>query len=140
MSESTAIEILPPEAPTQWWPQELAREIKVAGSASRICEKYGITKEKYRELREDPLFQLQMRENDKALAKPEAMFRAKATAYSPEMLDVLRSMALGEAGSIPARDKAEAAKTIVKFAGLDASENRAQATAAAGLVININLA
>lgn len=134
-----AITILPPEDSEPTWPATLALEIILANRNPAIpCEKYGITEEAFRAFEGDPRFEKQLEEAEVALLKPNARFKAKAGIYSEEMLDTLRKLANSGVGAVPANVKADSAKTIIKIAGLDASENRA--SNAPGLSININLA
>lgn len=135
--KAQAITILPPEDSEPSWPSTLALEIVLAGKVPQgPCEKYGITEEAYRAFDLDPRFVKELAEAETALLKPNARFKAKAAIYSEEMIDVLRSMAKNS--NVTANVRGDNAKTIIKIAGLDASENKASNTP--GLSININLA
>ena len=133
--------ILPPESAEPLWPVDLVTEValfgKDAAKISEVCRKYNLGAEDYLQIIEDPLFKSELHNAYLALRKKGARHKAKAEIYAEESLETLRAVAKGEGGA-PANARVESAKVIHKIAGLDASENRAQA-GANGLTIHINL-
>ena len=137
--KATDVQILPPVEGEPTWPLTLPLEIAVFNmNPAEACRKYGITEEMFRAFEFDPRFQSELRAHAKEMKKPSDRFKAKGGVYSEAAIDALYRLFTSTGGGVPANVQADAAKTMIKIAGLDASENRAAQTPP--LVINLNLA
>lgn len=110
-----------------------------------LCEVYGISREKWAELRLNPVFQQAVDEAAKTIAEQGGAFRAKTKAMAEALLPRLYELATSQDfEAVPASVQADMVKTAIRVAGLDASieqKGAAQGKAIAQnpLMIQINL-
>lgn len=147
MAKDLALLLEPREDPTNvGFPPTLPLELaaKVA-SVKTICETYGITRQRYDELRANPVFQRACEEAARVVGEEGGSFKGKIRTMAEALLP--RMWALGTSSdfdSVPASVQADMIKTAIRVAGLDASiEQKAKATTGNGpgvaAQINIHL-
>lgn len=100
-----------------------------------ICECYGVDVIAWNKLRNDPLFQEDVRRHREDLRKDGMSFKKKAQLQAEALLDV--SWGIINNPSTPANVRADLIKNTIRVAGLDASKEQDAAAARANLQINI---
>lgn len=131
--------INPTEALEAAYPLSLPVEIALQVAPVReICEAYGITKERFRQLLDNPVFLEDLRRAREMVRQDGMTFKLKAQLQSGELLKTSWTMIHNEA--LPATVRADLLKFTVRVAGLDASKDQAaNAAQVPGLNIQINL-
>jgi hypothetical protein len=122
------------------YPPTLPVEVALRTAPIRdICTSYGITREQWAELRDNPDFQTHVGKILEELRKDGGLgFRLKARLQSEELLKT--SWRLIHKNDTPSSVKADLIKFTVRAAGLDGSKDQAaNAAPANALQININL-
>ena len=129
-------DLAPIEAP--FWTAELASAIALQEEPTKeVCTRFNVSLEQWREIVKDAGFLGAVKAAREALQKEEAGFRLKARAKAGRALKTLGDVM--EDPSAPARDRIEAAKTIIKDAADLGSKSNTGAGSGPGLSIQINL-
>jgi len=118
-------------------PLELAMQ---TGSVPDICDSYGLTTEQFDRLSATPAFQAALVEAQKTVQEEGGTFRMQARSMSPSLLGVAYDMVHNDTETPPAV-KADLIKSVIRFAGLDASieQKGAAAGKAVGNALQINI-
>ena len=122
------------------WPATLPLEIALHNHPVKVvCEAYGIDRERWNQLKEDPLFIADVQYFVDELKKDGMSFKLKARLQSEELLKTAWKMIHDAVTPAPVR--ADLLKFVVRVAGLDASKDQANAAQLNqnALQININL-
>lgn len=119
------------------WPVQLPIEIALGtANIKETCEAYGITRDEWEELKNDPMFRAEVRAAKEELQKEGMTFLVKARLQSEELLKTSWKM-IHDPGT-PHAVRADLIKFIIKAAGLS-QEKAAQAQVGNALQINIQL-
>lgn len=106
----------------------------------RIFKSYGLGKEDYARLREDPVFKAHLARCVEAVRKDGMSFKMKAQLQSEELLKTSWRLIHSSHDAVAPSVKADLIKFTVRAAGLDGSKDQAAAAQNANaLQININL-
>lgn len=123
------------------YPPTFAIEVALgAKNIKELCIAYGITRERWSELRQDQLFLDDLNARLIELRTDGVSFRMKARLQAEEML--ANNWQMVQDPKTPHAVKADLIKNTIKVAGLDGSKDQAAAAGAAvgtALQININL-
>ena len=121
-----------------FWTAELASAIALQEEpVKEVCARLNISLDQWREIVKDTGFLGAVKAARDALQKEEAGFRLKARAKAGRALKTLGDVM--EDPSAPARDRIEAAKTIIKDAADLGSKGSVAGGSGPGLSIQINL-
>lgn len=118
------------------FPIELA--LRVA-STKTICEAYDISREEWERLRNDPVFQADLRRADDMVRKEGMSFKLKAQLQADELLKTSWRMIHSQDGNVPASVKADLLKFTIRAAGLVEDKGQGAVGAGNNLQINISL-
>lgn len=131
---------LNPENPAELgYPATLPIEVALrTASIQRICEAYGITREEWDELRQNPMFIADVKAAHEELKKDGMSFRMKARLQSEELLKQSWRMIHASSDEVPPSVKADLIKFTIRAAGLEA-DSKSTVSATNNLQININL-
>jgi hypothetical protein len=123
---------------TLGYPPTLPVEVALkTASIQRICESYGISRERWAVLRVDPAFVAHVQRIQQAVERDGGLgFKMKAQLQAEELLKT--SWGLIHSNTVPSSVKADLIKFTVRAAGLDGSKDQAAAQTPA-LQIQINL-
>ena len=120
------------------YPATLPIEIAMRSSPLRtICEDYGITRDEWERLRQDPVFIQDVSAAVKALKEDGVSFKLKARLQADALLKT--SWTLIHDNATPAPVRADLIKSTVKWAGLEPKAGEGGATGGNALNIQINL-
>jgi hypothetical protein len=121
-------------------PLELAMQ---TGTPEEICASYGISTDEWAKLSATEAFQAALAEAHKTVKEEGGAFKLQARAMSPSLLKVLYDLAHADNTDNPIHPgvKLDAAKSVIRFAGLDASieQKGAAAGKAVGNALQINI-
>lgn len=116
-------------------PIELA--LRVA-PVKQICEAYGITREEWDVLRNDPLFKADLIRADEMVRREGMSFKLKARLQADELLKTSWQMIHSTSDQVPASVKADLLKFTIRAAGL-VEDKAVTGVSGNNLQININL-
>lgn len=136
------VHLLPPPDPAKLiWPATLPVEVALrTASIKTICEAYGIEREEWDQIRQQPAFIQEVADWMDKLKQDGMSFKVKAALQSEELLKTSWRMIHDTSGRIPPSVRADLLKFTVRVAGLDASKDQgAGNTQANAFQININL-
>lgn len=121
------------------WPATLPLEIAMREQTPKsICEAYGIEREEWEVLRNEPAFRAAVVDADEALKREGSRFKLKAAIQAEELLKTSWKMIHDQ--NTPPAVQADLLKFTVRAAGLDGSKDQGMAGGAVqGMVLNINL-
>lgn len=102
-----------------------------------LCIAYGITREKWSELRQDQLFLDDLNARLIELRTDGVSFRMKARLQAEEMLT--NNWQMVQDPKTPHAVKADLIKNTIRMAGLDGSKDQAAAAAQVGTALQINI-
>jgi hypothetical protein len=123
---------------TLGWPPMLPVELAMhIDTAPAICEAYGIDRERFIELTNDPLFVAAYNTAKDELRKDGMSFRIKAKLQAEALL--AKSWAIIHATDTPTTVKADLIKATVRWAGYEPKPDGALAGGGSAFQININL-
>lgn len=137
---------IPDKDPTELgFPPSLPLELAAkTGTTKSICESYGISRDRWEELRANAVFVRACEEAAKLVATEGGAFKLKARTMAEALLPRMFKLANASDIDIPPSVQADLIKATIRIAGLDASIE--QKGAAAGkalaqnpLMIQINL-
>lgn len=120
-------------------PMELAMK---TGAPAEICESYGLSTDAWDELSAHPAFQAACIEAEKIVKEEGGSFKMKARAMADSLLgnawDLINDK---DSDPTPPAVKADLIKSVIRFAGLDASieQKGAAAGKAVGNALQINI-
>jgi hypothetical protein len=137
-----ALAPLRPDDPAELgYPPTLPVEVALrTAPIPRICEAYGITREEWGELRQDPAFVAHVKRIVDAVKKDGGLgFRLKAQLQSEELLKTSWRLIHSPTDEVPPSVKADLIKFTIRAAGLDGSKDQAAAAVGPTLQIQINL-
>lgn len=103
-----------------------------------ICRAYGITKEQWEQLRDNPVFKADVLACHEALKKEGMSFKMKARLQAEELLKTSWRLIHASSDEVPPSVKADLIKFTIRAAGLEA-DPKAATSNANNLQININL-
>lgn len=104
-----------------------------------ICAAYGIDREQWETLKQDPVFRHELAVAVEMVKKEGMSFKLKARLQSEELLKTSWKMIHSPSDEVPPSVKADLLKFTVRAAGLDGSNDKTQANNANNFQININL-
>lgn len=129
----------PPKPIKERFPVTLPMELALGvDSVKNICTSYGIDKEEWDLLREDPLFTKAVEAAVRSLEKEGMSFRTKARIQAEELLKTSWNLIHKE--DVPAVVKADLIKATVKWADYEPKPQQGAVLPGAGFSISINLA
>jgi hypothetical protein len=122
------------------WPPTLPIEVAMREMPiARICEHYGISRDTWGDLRQNPAFQAEVAAAVEALKKEGVTFKMKAKLQSEELLKTSWRMIHDPTDSVPPSVRADLIKFTIRAAGLDGSKEAAAVGQQAPLQIQIIL-
>lgn len=125
------------------WPPTLPIEVALRSAPiATICTAYGLTREDWDALRQDRLFQAEVREAYETLKKEGVSFKVKARMQAEELLKTAWKLIHAPADNdvtVPAVVRADLIKFIIRAAGLDGSKDQAAAANANNSNFQINI-
>lgn len=127
-------------ATMQTFPPMLPYELAMrTGTPAEICTAYGLTREDFVALSQNPLFQKAYNDAVEELKSDGAAFRVKAKMQAEVMIDTAYQMVNDKATADTVR--ADLLKSVVRWAGYERKpgDTGGDAAAGAGFQININL-
>lgn len=136
-----ALNIRPSNPSLLGYPHTLPVEValKVA-PIKEICEAYGLSRQDWDYLRNDPVFIADVSRVNRALQQEGMSFKLKAQLQAEELLKTSWKLIHDTSGDVPPTVKADLIKSTWRMSGLDESKNKANtAEITAALQININL-
>lgn len=129
--------IKPPDATHLGFPAMLPVELAMKTAPVKdICAAYGLTREAFADLVQDPVFQFAYTAACEQLQKEGMSFKLKAQLIAEEALRHAHSMMTDK--DIPASVRADMAKSLVRWAGYE-QKNGAEGAAANNMQVVINL-
>lgn len=139
MSNALATVALKPDDPAMLgFPPMLPIELALRAAPVReICAAYGIDRDEFTALSEDPVFIRAYATAKEELQKDGVSFRLKAKVQAEELLK--KSWALIHSDQTPSNIKADLIKATVRWAGYEPKSNDGPGGAANAFQININL-
>lgn len=137
-----ALSTIRPEDPSDiGYPPTLPVEIALrVAPLPDICKAYGISKERFNELKHDPVFVADLKRAVEMVKKDGMSFKLKAQLQADELLKTSWSMIHDRSGDVPPTVKADLLKFTIRAAGLDGSKDpSANGGGGPSLSIQINL-
>lgn len=122
------------------YPPTLPLELALAESPVKaICENYGLTKQDYLDLRDDPNFVAAVQGYLDELQKEGMSFKLKARLQAEAMLQQSWKMVHDKSGLVPPSVKADLIKFTVRCAGLSDEKKDAPGAGGIGTALQINI-
>jgi hypothetical protein len=121
------------------YPPTLPIEVALrTGTNAEICKSYGISKDEWQVLINDPTFRADVAKAMEIMQQEGMSFKLKARLQAEEMLKKIWRMVHANDGSVPPAVKADLIKFTIRAAGYDGSADKGAGNQQA-LQININL-
>lgn len=121
------------------WPPTLPLEVAMKEMPLKdICASYGISKEDWIKLKDNPSFVAEVAGYIDMLKKEGVSFKLKAKLQAEELLKSSWKLIHDRTGDVPAQVKADLIKSTMRWAGYDAKEGAGGQTGTS-LQIQINL-
>jgi len=141
---ANTVALVPTDPAELGWPPTFPLELAMREhSVQEVCEAYGIDKQEWHRIRQDPGFIVELSAAVDTLKKEGMSFRLKARIQATSLLQTSWNLIHAPLEDVPANVKADLIKFTVRAAGLDASvEQKGNAQAKAignALQINIHL-
>lgn len=123
------------------YPPTLPVEVALRTASTRaICESYGLSREQWDALRQNPGFVAHVQRIVEAVQKDGGLsFKLKAQLQAEELLKTSWRLIHAPGAQVAPSVKADLIKFTVRAAGLDGSKDQGNALAGNALQININL-
>jgi hypothetical protein len=138
---NAVIPIRPDDPADLGYPPTLPVEVALRTAPIKdICIAYGLSREDWESLRNDPGFVAHVRRISDALGKDGGLgFKLKAQLQAEELLKTSWKMIHAPGDDVPPSVKADLLKFTIRAAGLDGSKEQTAAAMQNALQININL-